>query len=163
MHFEDRKDNFIISTDPSKIDLDAVHAYLVRSYWAEGIPREIVERSIKWSLCFGVYLESNISDVGQRQETLHSELKQIGFARVITDRATYAYIGDVYILEEYRRKGLSKWLMSCIKAHPDLQGLRRWALATRDAHGLYKQFGFTEVKAPERWMEMTNPSVYKKA
>jgi GNAT superfamily N-acetyltransferase len=81
---------------------------------------------------------------------------------VITDRATYAYIGDVYLLEEYRGKGLSKWLMSCIKAHPDLQGLRRWALATRDAHGLYKQFGFTEVKAPERWMEITNPGVYKK-
>ena len=146
MTFEQRKDNFLISTDPAKIDLDAVHAYLVRSYWAEGIPREVVERSIKGSLCFGVY----------------DGTKQIGFARVITDRATYAYIGDVYILEEYRGKGLSKWLMSCIKAHPDLQGLRRWALATRDAHGLYKQFGFTEVKAPERWMEITNPGVYKK-
>ncbi|MEK9162943.1 MAG: GNAT family N-acetyltransferase, partial [Chloroflexota bacterium] len=130
MNLEQRKDNFLISTDPSKIDLDAVHAYLVRSYWAEGIPREVVERSVKWSLCFGVY----------------DDAKQIGFARVITDRATYAYIGDVYILEEYRGKGLSKWLMACIKAHPDLQSLRRWALATRDAHGLYKQFGFTELK-----------------
>jgi GNAT superfamily N-acetyltransferase len=146
MTFEQRKDNFLISTDPAKIDLDAVHAYLVRSYWAEGIPREVVERSIKGSLCFGVY----------------DGTKQIGFARVITDRATYAYIGDVYILEEYRGKGLSKWLMSCIKAHPDLQGLRRWALATRDAHGLYKQFGFTELKAPERWMEIANPGIYKK-
>jgi len=146
MNYEQSRDNFLISTDPSKIDLDAVHAYLVRSYWAEGIPREIVERSIKGSLCFGVY----------------DGAKQIGFARVISDRATYAYIGDVYILEEYRRKGLSKWLMSCIKAHPELQGLRRWALATRDAHGLYKQFGFTEVKAPERWMEITNPGIYKK-
>ncbi|MEK7442362.1 MAG: GNAT family N-acetyltransferase [Chloroflexota bacterium] len=147
MNLEQRKDNFLISTDPLKIDLDAVHAYLVRSYWAEGIPREIVERSIKWSLCFGVY----------------DDAKQIGFARVITDRATYAYIGDVYILEEYRGKGLSKWLMACIKAHPDLQSLRRWALATRDAHGLYKQFGFTELKAPQRWMEITNPGTYKKA
>lgn len=145
--FEQRRDNFLISTDPSKIDLDAVHAYLVRSYWAEGIPREIVERSIKWSLCFGVY----------------DGTKQIGFARVITDRATYAYIGDVYLLEEYRGTGLSKWLMSCIKGHPDLQSLRRWALATRDAHGLYRQFGFTELKAPERWMEITNPGIYKKA
>ncbi|MBI5350156.1 MAG: GNAT family N-acetyltransferase [Chloroflexi bacterium] len=163
MNFEQRKDNFLISTDPSKIDLDAVHAYLVRSYWAEGIPREVVERSIKGSLCFGVYMESEVSDFGQRQETLHSKpLKQIGFARVITDRATYAYIGDLYILEEYRGKGLSKWLMSCIKAHPDLQDLRRWALATRDAHGLYKQFGFAELKAPERWMEITNPGIYKK-
>ncbi len=144
--FEQRRENFLISTDPAKIDLDAVHAYLVRSYWAEGIPCEIVERSLKWSLCFGVYAAE----------------KQIGFARVITDRATYAYIGDVYILEEYRGKGLSKWLMSCLKAHPDLQGLRRWALATRDAHGLYKQFGFTELKAPERWMEITNPGIYKK-
>ncbi len=146
MHFEQSCDNFLISTNPSKIDVDAVHAYLVRSYWAEGIPREVVERSIKWSLCFGVY----------------DGAKQIGFARVITDRATYAYIGDVYILEEYRGKGLSKWLMLCIKGHPDLQGLRRWALATRDAHGLYKQFGFTELKAPERWMEITNPGIYKK-
>lgn len=146
MNYEQSRDNFLVSTDPSKIDLDAVHAYLVQSYWAEGIPREVVERSIKWSLCFGVY----------------DGTKQIGFARVITDRATYAYIGDVYILEAYRGKGLSKWLMSCIKAHPDLQGLRRWALATRDAHGLYKQFGFTELKAPQRWMEITNPGIYKK-
>ncbi len=146
MYFEQSRDNFLISTDPAKIDLDAVHAYLVRSYWAEGIPREVVERSIKWSLCFGVY----------------DDAKQIGFARVITDRATYAYIGDVYILEEYRGKGLSKWLMACIKAHPDLQSLRRWALATRDAHGLYKQFGFTELKSPQRWMEITNPGIYKK-
>ena len=147
MTYEQFRDNFLISTDPSKIDLDAVHAYLVRSYWAEGIPREVVERSIKWSLCFGVY----------------DGTKQIGFARVITDRATYAYIGDVYILEEYRGKGLSKWLMSCIKAHPDLQGLRRWALATRDAHGLYRQFGFADLKAPEKWMEITNSGIYKKA
>ena len=147
MDFEQSRDNFLISTDPSKIDLDAVHAYLVRSYWAEGIPRQIVERSIKGSLCFGMY----------------EGVKQIGFARVITDRATFAYIGDVYILEEYRGKGLSKWLMSCIKAHPDLQSLRRWALATRDAHGLYRQFGFTDLKAPEKWMEITNPGIYKKA
>ncbi len=147
MDFEQSRDNFLISTDPSKIDLDAVHAYLVRSYWAEGIPRQIVERSIKGSLCFGMY----------------EGVKQIGFARVITDRATFAYIGDVYILEEYRGTGLSKWLMSCIKAHPDLQSLRRWALATRDAHGLYRQFGFTDLKAPEKWMEITNPGIYKKA
>jgi len=107
--------------------------------------------------------EASVPDFGQRQETLHSKpLKQIGFARLITDRATYAYIADVYILEEYRRKGLSKWLMSCVKGHPDLQGLRRWALATRDAHGLYRQFGFTELKAPQRWMEITNPGIYKK-
>ncbi len=147
MNYEQSRDNFLISTDPLKIDLDAVHAYLVRSYWAEGIPREVVERSIKWSLCFGVY----------------DGTKQIGFARVVTDRATYAYIGDVYILEEYRGKGLSKWLMACIKAHPDLQSLRRWALSTRDAHGLYKQFGFTELKSPQRWMEITNPGTYNKA
>jgi len=103
-----------------------------------------VRRSIQHSLCFGIY------QGGQ----------QVGFARVITDRATFAYIGDVFVVESHRGKGLSKWLMQCIKSHPDLQGLRRWSLITRDAHGLYRQFGFTALKSPHNWMEIHDPNVY---
>jgi len=135
---------FLISTDPARIDLNAVHAFLSSSYWAQGIPRETVQRSIENSLCFGIY----------------KGREQIGFARVISDFATYAYVGDVYVLESYRGRGLSKWLMKCVVEHPALQGLRRWALATRDAHELYAKFGFTHLSAPDRWMERHNPSVY---
>lgn len=135
---------FEISTDPARVDVPAVHAFLTASYWAKGIPRETVEHSIQNSLCFGVYH-------GQRQ---------VGFARVITDRATFAYLADVYVLPELRGRGLAKWLMECILAHPDLQGLRRWSLATRDAHRLYEKFGFRALQAPERWMEKHDPSVY---
>jgi GNAT superfamily N-acetyltransferase len=138
--------NFHIYTDPAQQDVDAIHAFLFRAYWCEGIPRETVARSIQNSLCFGVF-------DGERQ---------VGLTRVITDRATYGYICDVYILEEYRGRGLSKWLMSCIMAHPDLQNLRRWTLATRDAHGLYAQFGFVPIKQPERWMEIRNSDAYRK-
>ncbi len=145
MHQEYQRDHFIISTDSARVDVDAVHAYLTRSYWAEGIPQDIVARSISHSLCFGMYTGD----------------KQIGFARVISDRATYAYLADVYILEDYRGQGLGKWLMACIMAHPDLQGLRRWSLATRDAHGLYRQYGFTELKAPDRYMEIAHANFYK--
>jgi GNAT superfamily N-acetyltransferase len=145
-HQEEHREDFTISTDPARLDIDAIHEYLCNhSYWAQGIPREIVERSVAGSLCFGMY-------DGERQ---------IGLARVITDRATYAYLCDVYILEDYRRQGLSKWLMSCVIAHPDLQGLRRFTLATRDAHGLYRQFGFDGLKYPEKVMEIRNPDVYR--
>ena len=147
MHQEYRNGKFVISTDPAKLDVDAIHAFLTQSYWARGIPRDIVARSIKHSLCFGVY-------EGPRQ---------IGFARVISDFATYAYVGDVYILEAYRGQGLGKWLMDSITAHPDLQGLRRWSLMTRDAHGLYRQFGFTPLKNPDAYMERTNPDIYTSA
>lgn len=135
---------FEISTDPARIDLVAVHAFLTTSYWAAGIPLETVERSIRNSLCFGIYCADC----------------QVGFARVITDRATFAYLGDVFVLPEHRGHGLSKWMMECIMAHPDLQGLRRWSLLTRDAHGLYQQFGFTELKSPQRWMERHDPEIY---
>lgn len=145
-HLEYRKDNYFISNNPSKLDVDMIHAFLTQSYWAEGIPREIVARSIEHSLCFGLY-------DGERQ---------VGFARVISDYATFAYIGDVFILESHRGRGLSKWLMACIVSHPDLQGLRRVMLATRDAHGLYRQFGFVPLKQPERWMEISDPEVYKR-
>jgi GNAT superfamily N-acetyltransferase len=141
---EYRKGDFLVSTDRSKLDVDGVHEFLTNCYWAKGVPKETVLRSIANSLCFGVYGAG----------------KQVGFARVISDFATYAYIGDVFVLEAFRGHGLGKWLMECIMAHPALQGLRRWALATRDAHGLYAQFGFTPLQAPDRWMERHHPKVY---
>jgi GNAT superfamily N-acetyltransferase len=144
MHSAWAKGEFQISTDPARIDLRAVHEFLTNSYWARGIPLETVQRSIENSLCFGIY---------------HGD-RQIGFARVITDRATFAYLADVFVLPDYRGRGLSKWLMECIIAHPDLQGLRRWMLATQDAHELYAQYGFSSLKAPERWMEIHRPDVY---
>ena len=143
---EHRKGKFVISTDEERFDLDMVHGFLTESYWAEGISREVVARSIQNSLCFGVFGDG----------------KQIGFARVISDYATFAYIGDVFVLESYRGHGLGKWLMECVIGHPWLQGLRRWTLLTRDAHGLYGQFGFTPLKRPERYMERHDPEVYKR-
>jgi|SRR5882762_319376 len=143
---EHQRGEFLISTDKSRVDIDAVHGFLSRSFWAQGIPREIVARSIAGSLCFGIY----------------EGKKQIGFARVISDFATYAYLGDVYVLEEYRGQGLSKWLMECILRHPDLEGLRRWCLSTRDAHGLYRKFGFELTAYPERMMEILDFDIYKR-
>ena len=127
-----------VTTDPSRLDLDVIHGFLTRSYWAEGIPRETVARSMEHSLCFGAF-------DGDRQ---------VGFARVISDRTTYAYISDVFTLESERKRGIGKSLMAAIMAHPELQGLRRWTLATRDAHGLYRQFGFGAPTHPERQMEV---------
>jgi GNAT superfamily N-acetyltransferase len=138
------KEEFSITCDPDKQDLDAIHGFISQSYWAKGIPRETVRKSLDGSLCFAL---------------LHRN-KQIGFARVISDFATVAYLGDVFVLEEYRRQGLSKWLMECVSSHPDLQGLRRWLLATSDAHGLYEEFGFTALSKPHLFMERHNPSVY---
>lgn len=146
MHHAWTQGEFEISADPARIDLDTVHGFLAASYWAHGIPRETAQRSIENSLCFGIY---------------HGA-RQVGFARVVTDRATYAYLADVFVLAAYRGRGLSKWMMDCIMAHPELQGLRRWMLATQDAHGLYLQYGFSALKAPERWMEIHRPDVYKK-
>jgi GNAT superfamily N-acetyltransferase len=142
-----RREEFLVTTDPARLDLDFIHGYLVRSYWAEGIPRDIVERSIANSLCFGVYAGD----------------MQVGFARVITDYATFAYLADVFIIESHRGRELSKFLMECIIKHPHLQGLRRWTLATRDAHGLYEQFGFKPLSKPDRFMEIHNPEVYKRS
>ncbi len=141
-----QRGNYSISTDPKRLDLDVIHDYLKNCYWAEGIPRGTVQRSIGGSLCFGIY----------------DDVAQVGFARVITDFATYAYLADVFVLESHRRLGLSKWLMECILAHPELQGLRRWSLVTRDAHGLYSRFGFVVPPAPERYMEMYDRDVYKR-
>lgn len=144
--FESHRDGFLVSTDPARLDLDVIHGYLTNCYWAKGIPREIVARSIEHSLCFGIY---------------DSQGAQVGFARIVSDFATVAYLGDVFVLESHRGHGLSKWLMECIMQHPSLQGLRRWILLTHDAHGLYKQFGFTPVKSPERYMELHNPDIYE--
>lgn len=127
------------------MDIDFIHSFLTRSYWAEGISKEIIRRSIEGALCFGVFEND----------------KQVGFARMITDRATFAYLADVFIIEEYRRLGLSKLLMEVIMSHPDLQGLRRMMLATRDAHELYKKFGFTPLNNVDRWMHIHNPDIYK--
>ena len=143
---EHRRGEFLLSTDPARLDLDVIHGFLTNCYWAKGIPREIVARSIEHSLCFGVY------DVSSAQ---------VAFARVVSDFATVAYLGDVFVLESHRGRGLSKWMMECVMQHPALQGLRRWILLTRDAHGLYSQFGFTPVKAPERYMELHNAGVYE--
>jgi GNAT superfamily N-acetyltransferase len=129
---------FIISTDAARLDLGVIHEYLsTASYWARGRPREVVRRSIENSLPFGVYQGG----------------RQAGFARVVTDYATFAWIADVFVLPEFRGQGLAKWLMAVMSEHPRLQGLRRWILATRDAQGLYAQFGFTPLHAPERFME----------
>jgi GNAT superfamily N-acetyltransferase len=143
-----KKDGYTIITDNAKMDIEVIHQYLSESYWAAGIPKEVVERSIANSLCFGIF---------------YNEV-QIGFARVVTDKATFAYLADVFILPEHRGKGLSKWMMEVIHAHPDVQGLRRWVLGTRDAHGLYEQFGWTVFteEAAKRFMQKHNPDVYKK-
>jgi GNAT superfamily N-acetyltransferase len=140
-----QRDGFSVSTDPARLDLSLIHDFLSsRSYWAAGIPLEIVRRSLENSLCFGVYQ-------GQRQ---------VGFARVVTDKATFAYLGDVFVLEDFRGRGLAKWLMEYIVGHPDLQGLRRFVLGTQDAHGLYEKFGFRALSSPERFMEIHRPGVY---
>ena len=150
MSFERHREGFTVSTDPSRLDVDAIHAFLVTSYWAEGIPRETLERALRNSLCFGLY-EGETG--GERQ---------IGLARVITDAATYAYLCDVYVLPEWRGRGLGTWMMEQVMAHLDLQGLRRFSLVTRDAHELYRPFGFTEIASPGRHMEIARPGVYKK-
>jgi len=136
-----QKDNFTISTDPSRLDLDAIADMLTRAYWASGRPRERTEHAIQNSLVFGLYDGD----------------KQIGLARVVSDFAVFAYLCDVFVHEEYRAHGLGKWLIETVMNHPDLQGLRRWTLATQDAHGLYRQFGWNDLKNPDKWMEILHP------
>lgn len=133
-----------ITTDPSRVDVERVHRNLAATYWARNIPRALVERAIAHSLCFGIYGPEG----------------QIGFGRVITDQATFAYLSDVYVEESFRGQGLSKWFMECVLKHPDLQGLRRFSLVTRDAHGLYRQFGFEPTRQPGDWMEIKRENAY---
>lgn len=144
---EVRQGEYTVSTDRSRIDVESVHAFLTSTYWSPGIPEETVRRAIAGSICFGIY---------------HGDA-QVGFARVITDRATYAYLSDVYVVEAHRGRGLSKWMMTVIMAHPDLQGLRRFALSTRDARGLYEQFGFQLVANPQLQMEILRRDIYLRA
>ena len=145
--FERAREQYLISTDPHRLDPEAIHAYLTQSYWASGIPRQIVEQSLEGSLCFGLY------DGG----------RQVGLARVVTDGATFGYVCDVYVLESHRGRGLGTWLMRSVMAHPDLARLRRLVLVTRDAHGLYAKCGFRDLASPRNYMELTRPDIYRDA
>ena len=134
------RDGYTISDDPARVDVDAVQRYLSQeSYWAPGVPRDVVERSIAWSLPFGLYAPDG---------------SLAGFARAVTDRAVFAYLADVFVLEAHRGHGLGVWLMEVVMEHPELQGMRRWVLYTEDAHGLYERFGFGPAATPERYMEL---------
>ena len=136
--------DYLISTDRSRLDVELIHDFLSRtSYWASGRTLEVVQRSIENSLAFGVYKENH----------------QVGFARVVTDYATFAWVADVFVLTEHRGRGLSKWLMEVMLSHRRLQGFRRWVLATKDAHELYARFGFIPMHRPERWMERPDPNM----
>lgn len=141
-----QRSEYTISTDKSRLDLPAIHAFLRTSYWSQNVPLEVVERAIEHSMVFGLY----------------QGMQQAGLARVITDRATFAYISDVFVLEPHRGMGLGVWLMEVVRSHPDLQGLRRLLLATRDAHTLYQKAGFTPLNAPDRFMEVWDPDVYNR-
>lgn len=139
------KEEFCISTEKRKLDIDAIHEFLsTKAYWCLNIPKDKVQTANENSLCFGIYQDN----------------KQIGFARIITDFSTIAYLGDVYILEEYRGRGLSKWLMEAIMSYPNLQGLRRWILLTVHAHELYRKFGWTDIADSTKWMELHNKNPY---
>lgn len=136
------KDNYTISTNKKKLDLFLIHRFLTESYWSKGITIDKVKNSITNSLCFGVY----------------DGTKQVGFARVVTDYSVFGYLADVFIINEYRGNGLSKWLMECTVNHPDVKDLRTWMLATKDAHGLYGKFGFKPLEEPEKYMRKRKPS-----
>jgi GNAT superfamily N-acetyltransferase len=136
--------SYSVTADRRRIDVDAVHAFLTRCFWARGISKELVAKSISHSLCFGVFDAD----------------AQVAFARIVTDYSTYAYLCDVYVLEEHRGKGLGKWMIDFVMMHPELQGLRRFQLVTRDAHGLYTRFGFRPPDNPERQMEIFRPGLY---
>lgn len=139
--FEAQRDRFTITTDKSRLDIDTICDFLTRAYWAKGRPRERTERALENSLVFGLY----------------DGPRQIGLGRVVSDYAIFAYLCDVFIHEDYRALGLGKWMIETIMSHPDLQGLRRWTLATRDAHGLYRQYGWNSLSDPGGWMEILRP------
>jgi GNAT superfamily N-acetyltransferase len=145
MHNEWKRDHLLVTTDPARMDVDAIHAYLARAYWCVGIPRETVERALHHSLCFGLF----------------DGAAQVGFARLVTDHVTFAYLCDVYVLESHRGRGLGKWLIECVMAHPCMSGLRRIMLVTNDAHELYRRFGFVEATDPQKLMEIRRPNIYQ--
>ena len=147
MIHELRDREILVSTDPTRLDVDVIHGFLSQSYWAAGVPRETVERSIRHSICFGAFEEG----------------RQVGFARVISDRATYAYVSDVFVLPSHRGRSIGKRLMACITSHPELQDLRLWTLFTRDAHGLYRQYGFQDARYPDRLMEKRQARAYRES
>jgi GNAT superfamily N-acetyltransferase len=142
--YEVRQGPFLVSDDRSRLDLEVIHGFLRTAYWSLGVPADVVKRAIEGSLCFGLFEHD----------------RQVGFARTITDRATYAYLADVFVLPSHRGRGLGHWLMECVMAHPDLQGLRRFSLVTADAHALYRPFGFEALASPDRYMERFVPDVY---
>jgi GNAT superfamily N-acetyltransferase len=142
---EYRRGPYTVSTAPTRLNLDVIYGYLSGAYWCEGIPRQTVERALRHSLCFGLF-------TGE---------EQIGLTRVVTDYTTFAYLCDVFVLPAHRGKGLGSWMMQCVMKHPDLQGLRRWHLTTRDAHALYRKLGFVPLSKPERHMELFTPDIYK--
>jgi len=144
-HFVDRRGKFELSTDPARLDRALVHRFLCeQSYWASGVPRAVVDRAIDHSLCFGVY----------------RNCAQVAFARVVTDHSTFAYLADVFVLPEWRHDGLGQWMIGVILGHSELQGLRRFLLATKDAHGLYARFGFAPLANPSRFLERFDPDIY---
>ena len=138
------RNEYTVTDEHAALDIALIHDFLRGSYWAKAIPREIVTRALENSLCFGLF---------------HND-KQIGFGRIVTDRTTFAYLADVFVIDSYRGRGLGKWLISCVLEHPELQGLRRWLLATVDAHGLYRHHGFVPLRNPERFMEINPPDLY---
>jgi GNAT superfamily N-acetyltransferase len=147
MVHQERRGDFLISTDEARLDFNVIHDFLSNSsYWAKGRSLETVRRSIENSLSFGLYENE----------------RQVGFARVVTDYATFAWVADVFVLDEFRGQGLGTWLMEVMLSHPQLQGFRRWTLATKDAHEIYRKFGFSELKRPERWMERHDPRTQEK-
>jgi len=146
MSHEFKKDGYLISTDQTLLQFDVIHDFLKTSYWSPEIPMDVVKRAAAGSITFGIYKERG---------------EQVGYARVVSDCATFAYLADVFVLDSERGKGLSKWLMECILQLPELQGLRRWTLATRDAHGLYAQFGFTPLDNPDVIMQIARPNIYE--
>lgn len=141
-----RPDGFEVSDDRDRLDFEAVHEYLSRSYWSPGVPRDVVERAATGSMPFGLYAPDGA---------------QVGYARVTSDRATFAYLADVYVLEAHQALGLGRWLMACVREHPDLQGLRRWLLTTQDAHGFYESLGWARCPFPERFMTLDRADLYR--
>ena len=141
-----KQGEFIVTDRREDLDIETIHNFLRESYWAKEIPRPIVEKAVNNSLCFGLYHNS----------------KQVGFGRAVSYHATFAYLADVFVVPAYRGRGLGKWLVSCIIAHPELQGLRRWMLATLDAHRLYEQNGFIALRKPEWFMEINDPDIYQR-